>query len=216
MDISFQETVQDFNSQGNTELEICNIKKVDAYCSKIQFSSGPSFFISQKYFHLISPEEIYEGNFLSGEKLSELIHTGFCYTVEQAALAYLNRAEQCRQGLETKLYKKNYDSMVVKEVLDVLEAEGYLDDSRFAQAWIRNRMISHCEGKTKLLAELSLRGINRHVAQKAVEEYFSLVPEEEIFQKALNKCKRLGYDNEKMIKKLLNQGFSYNFIKKNL
>lgn len=216
MDISFQETVQDFNSQENTELEICNIKKVDAYCSKIQLSFGPSFFMSQKYFHIITPEEIYEGNIISGEKLDDLIHSGFCYSVEQAALSYLNRAEQCRKGLETKLYKKNYDSLVVSEVLDVLESEGYLNDFRFATAWIRNRMIGHCEGKTKLLAELCFRGINRDVAQEAIAEYFSIVPEEEVFAKALSKCNRLGYDQEKTIKKLINLGFSHSFIKKNL
>lgn len=172
--------------------------------------------MSQKYFHIITPEEIYEGNIISGEKLDDLIHSGFCYSVEQAALSYLNRAEQCRKGLETKLYKKNYDSLVVSEVLDVLESEGYLNDFRFATAWIRNRMIGHCEGKTKLLAELCFRGINRDVAQEAIAEYFSIVPEEEVFAKALSKCNRLGYDQEKTIKKLINLGFSHSYIKKNL
>lgn len=213
MDIPIQDTVQDFESQKSTELVICNIKKVDAYCSKLQFTSGPSFFISEKYFKSIKSQNIYIGSVFRNQELEELLYSGFCYNVEQIALNYLNRAEQCHKGLALKLIKKGYQKDIVEDVLCILEAEGFLNDFRFASAWIRNRMISHAEGRSKLLSGLLNRGIKKDIALEAINDYFELVEESTILNKAYQKCLRLGYSEEKIQKKLIDNGFDYRDVK---
>lgn len=176
--------------------------------------SGPSFFIRTVYLSLITPEQIKEGVEFLDEKEEELVDAGLCFAVEQKALDYLNRSEQYRMGLTAKLLAKGFAKDNISRALDYLEGKKYLDDRRFAGVWLRNRAITHAEGRTKLALELASRGINRTFINEALDEFFEENSEEEICMRAYAKCKKIKKDEDKIIAYLLKNGFTIKLVNK--
>ena len=127
----------------------------------------------------------------------------------QKALALLARCEQCRAGMERKLLQKGYSKAVVSGVLDALEEKGFLSDERFARAWLNSRRIGKAEGRTRLLAELSARGISKEISKKAVDDFFEEFSEEEICAKAARKFLSQGKSGEKLMAAMTRSGFAY-------
>ncbi len=160
------------------------------------------------------PDEITEGQEFLGEKEEELVDAGFCFVVEKKALDYLNRSEQYRKGLTAKLISKGFSKIHINKVLDYLERKKYLDDRRFAGAWLRNRVLSHAEGRTKLSMELNARGIDKSYIADALDEFFAENDEETLCKCAFEKCKRLKKNQDKTISYLLKNGFSIKLIQK--
>lgn len=176
--------------------------------------SGPSFFIRTIYLSLIQPDEIVDGAEFFEDKEEELVDAGLCFAVEQKALDYLNRSEQYRMGLTAKLLSKGFSKFHINKALDYLEEKKYLDDRRFAGVWLRNRAITHAEGRTKLSMELSSRGINKTFINEALDEFFEENPEEKICLRAYEKCKKIKKDEEKIVPYLIKNGFSLKLIQK--
>jgi len=56
MDLSLQQDFCASTPLEKTKLELIEKKKVSAFCSKLQFLSGPSFFISERYFNFLNED----------------------------------------------------------------------------------------------------------------------------------------------------------------
>lgn len=175
---------------------------------QITTESGPSFFIRPVYLSLLSVEQLVCGAQFLEQEEDELINAGFCFAAEQKALDYLNRSEQYRLGLTSKLLAKSFDKNHINQALDYLESKKYLDDRRFARMWLNNRKINHAEGRSKLFANLCAKGISKEFINSALDDFFNENSEEEICLRALKKCKRLKKSEEQIITYLLKNGFS--------
>ncbi len=79
------------------------------------------------------------------------------------------RAEQHSRTLEAKLLSKGFGPGEIQNALASLEAEGILDDARYAAAWARARLRRKPEGPRVLAAELRARGIRREDAAAVME-----------------------------------------------
>ena len=166
------------------------------------------------YLSLINPDDIVDGAEFLDEKEEELVDAGLCFAVEQKALDYLNRSEQYRMGLTAKLIAKGFAKSNINRALDYLESKKYLDDRRFAGVWLRNRAITHAEGRSKLSMELAARGINKAYITEALDEFFEEISEEKICMRALKKCVKTKKDEDKITQYLLKNGFSIKLIQK--
>ncbi|MBR5933942.1 MAG: regulatory protein RecX [Treponema sp.] len=174
--------------------------------------AGPSFFIRSIYLTQISVEEITEGAEFLEDRETELVNAGLCFAAEQKALDYLNRSEQYRMGLTSKLMAKGFDKFSIEKALDYLESKKYLDDRRFARIWLNNRRITHAEGRIKLSKELAARGIDKEFIKEALDEFFEENPEEALCMRAYRKCMKLKKSQEKTISYLLKNGFALKLI----
>ncbi len=179
---------------------------------KLTPEEGSAFFVRKEYL----PEGLFErinvGLEFDDEETDSLLDAGLTCAVELKAVGYLARAEQSRFGLTRKLIDKKYDKKYVEAALTYLEWRGYLSDLRFATAWLNTRKINHYEGRSRLSAELTARGIARDVANKALDEFFTENDEDELCRKAYEKLSKSKAD-EKLIAALLRSGFSMKQIK---
>ena len=179
---------------------------------KLTPEEGSAFFVRKEYL----PEGLFEridvGLEFDDEETDFLLDAGLTCAVELKAVGYLARAEQSRFGLTRKLIEKKYDKKYVEAALTYLEWRGYLSDLRFATAWLNTRKINHYEGRSRLSAELTARGIARDVANKALDEFFTENDEDELCRKAYEKLSKSKAD-EKLIAALLRSGFSMKQIK---
>ena len=179
---------------------------------KLTPEEGSAFFVRKEYL----PEGLFEridvGLEFDDEETDSLLDAGLTCAVELKAVGYLARAEQSRFGLTRKLIEKKYDKKYVEAALTYLEWRGYLSDLRYATAWLNTRKINHYEGRSRLSAELTARGIARDVANKALDEFFTENDEDELCRKAYEKLSKSKAD-EKLIAALLRSGFSMKQIK---
>lgn len=180
---------------------------------KISPEEGSAFFIRPEYLITVPFESIDVGEEFDDLKTDEILDAGLTCVVELKAVEYLARAEQSRFGLTRKLITKKYEKKYIDLALTYLENRNYLSDERFARAWLNTRRINHFEGKSRLLAELQARGIEKETAVKAIEEFFIENDEMEICAKAYEKFKKRGKKEDKLIAAMLQAGFTYKQIK---
>lgn len=86
------------------------------------------------------------------------------------ALKLLARREHSRRELRHKLEAKGCAAAVVEPVLSSLEAERYLSDARFAEAYVRIRS-ERGYGPMRIRAELRERGVDDAVIDACLEPY---------------------------------------------
>lgn len=89
---------------------------------------------------------------------------------EETAYRLLAVRLRSRQELIGRLRRRGIASEIVDAVAAHLEAQGLLDDRRFARAWIQSRMALHRTGPLRLRHELAGKGVAREVIAGALGE----------------------------------------------
>lgn len=181
-------------------------------CCKIQFSNGAVFFIRAAYLSLLCIEDLEQQQTYTAKELEDITQAQTIYKAEQTARRYLERSEHSRFMLVRKLTAKGISAESIQKALDYLEEQGVLSDRRFAQAWVHTRIIHKYEGRSRLTAELSARGIHKHEAQTAVDKLFITVSEKELCKKAIQRCRKQGKTDKALRAALGRYGFSYKLI----
>jgi len=194
--------------QKSKNYRITSIKIINDSLLQITVDSLNTFYLRKNYLEkqniIFDVEEE-----LSQEEFEDCINAGLTFTVEKKAMEYLAKTEQSRFLLKNKLKKKEHPIFAIEKSLDYLEVKGYLNDSRYAMAFLRNRSISHFEGRNRLLQELLQRGVEKKIAQEQIDFFFEEKDEIEICKKALEKLRRIGKKEEKIPSTLEKLGFSY-------
>ena len=85
------------------------------------------------------------------------------------ALDLLARREHGRLELRRKLLARSHAEGVADEVLGRLEREGLLDESRFAEQFVRSRT-GRGQGPAKIRAQLLQRGVGESLIDTALAE----------------------------------------------
>jgi regulatory protein len=181
---------------------------------KLHTDSGQSFLFRARYLDCIDIDSLHEDDALAAGIFEHLLAASYAYLAEQKAMLLLNRSEQCRFLLSQKLRKKNFDDLACAKALDYLEETGLLDDSRYARAWLNERSGKKSEGRKRLEAELSKRGISHNVIQNALDSFFALHDEDEACRAAYEKSLRLKKPPEQIRAYLQRQGFTFAQIKR--
>ena len=84
-------------------------------------------------------------------------------------LEYRNRTER---GLAEKLREAGFSFEAVADGMDYVRSFGYLNDQRYAETYIANRMES--QSRQKMLQDLTKKGIDRDTFDRAWEEITQL------------------------------------------
>lgn len=89
-----------------------------------------------------------------------------CY---QAALRILNYRFNSEAELRRKLSAKDFDAETIDATIARLREEKWLDDERFAGAFVRTRQLKKV-GRGRVRRELAAAGVARDVAARAIAE----------------------------------------------
>lgn len=168
------------------------------------------------YLQTIPAEAVTDGATFGDEQADDIVRAGEAFAVEKKCENLLARSEQYRAGLERKMLQKGFAKEPIALALDYLEGKNFLNDERFASSWLRMHALSKCQGRARLTSELLSRGISRAITARAVDEFFAEHDESELCRKAREKAARAGRTGDKLIKYLLDSGFSYKIIQKEL
>jgi regulatory protein len=108
------------------------------------------------------------GSLLDEAQLREVERAGAAEDAYRAAVRLLAARGRSSHEIMRRLRQKGMPPDAVAEAVGRLEVAGVLDDVRFAEAFAAARA-ERGFGRTRILAELARRGVDRRVAERAVD-----------------------------------------------
>ena len=111
-----------------------------------------------------------------------------------------------------KIQKPEYGitDQAIDQVIEKLQAKNYLNDVNFTTFYIENRFQKKGISAKRLQQELLKKGIDQKIIEQALND--SARDDSEEIKKIIAKKRRKNYDDDKLIRYLLNQGFDYSLV----
>ncbi len=140
-------------------------------------------------------------------------------------LRLLTVRARSRAELEAQLTKRGYPEDVSARVLDRLTQVGLIDDTAFAEEWVRSRRTNSGKGKRALAAELRTKGIDTEVIAETLDSVDAGEWRVQAEQLVANKLRRENLDDEvKVTRRLVgmlarrgyNQSMAFDVVKTQL
>ena len=161
-----------------------------------------------------------KGREVSEESIGAIISEQRIIEAKSTAYNYASYKFRTAFQVKDKLRQKNFSQSEIQAAIEFLENFDLLDDEKFSRQYIESSLQRKNIGKTKLLASLLEKSIDKSIAKHAIEQYY---PEEDTLAIALRSAeKKLRLISNKpqvkwrslLISHLLRQGFSYEIINK--
>ena len=155
---------------------------------EVTLSNASSFFVLSPIW---AATGLREGDELNERQVEEITERSTRQRIETTALDLLARREHTRQQLIGKLALRYREDDLCRAVVNDLAGRGLQSDERFADSWLRHRIVSHPESRARLEADLRARGVAEATARMVLD---SVMEEEEI-------------DDSVMIRRLLDKWY---------
>ncbi|MDP9347637.1 MAG: recombination regulator RecX [Gemmatimonadota bacterium] len=145
-------------------------------------------------------EHLHVGDEITGERIAELERKDLAWKAREAALVLLAFRPRTAAELRRRLVQKEYPEDVAEGCVEQLVELGLVDDSSFAQTFVRDRVRLKPKGRRRLAQELRAKGVDGETAQQAISGVFEHeeVSETELAREAAAKwSRRPGEDRQK-------------------
>lgn len=117
---------------------------------------------------------------------------------------YCAYQERCRSEVMTKMRHIGADSRQCTEMLVILEQEGFVDDERYARAYVRGKFRINGWGRLKIRNGLRAKLIDSSLIETAIKEEINEEEYMELLKKILS---------SKGLQTVLSRGFEPSLIK---
>ncbi|MFB0959406.1 MAG: regulatory protein RecX [Clostridiaceae bacterium] len=181
----------------------------------MQDPDSPQFLLSQE---VAFRRSLRPGSRIELTELQDLIREDELVKAREAGLHLLDVRMRTRKEVRDKLKEKDFSDRAIEATLESLASYGFLDDEKFAQAYLKERIRQR--GSRAIEQELFQKGVDREIAQDLLED---MSDAEESHALAACRKKVLSLKNrgleenkirEKVYRFLLSRGYDYNLIKK--
>ncbi len=142
-------------------------------------------------------------------------------TPEQALLQMADicsRSEHSSREIREKLLKKGLTIPHTEEIVKKLIENNFIDDNRFAKAFVSDKIRFGLWGRNKIRMGLFAKGIDAHTVQEALENIDLKEYGQALLRAARNRAKNLDledYDSRmKLYRALASKGFESQYITK--
>lgn len=131
----------------------------------------------------------------------------------QVAIKALARRARSSAEIRALLARRKGGKADIEAVIHRLKENGYLDDVRFARAFVASRIENRLEGKVRVRRELAARRVKPELADEAVRRGYEAVDEAQLLRKYLQRKLRVSKPLNKpsavqsLYRRLLRAGF---------
>ncbi len=179
---------------------------------KLSLSSDESLILPAEKYALTG---LKEGGVLSREELLDLKKDEAMYAARRRALKLLERREFTAAQLKLKLSEAMFPKEIILAVLKDLTSRGYLNDEKYAEAWIASQLKRKPQGRRLLIIGLRRKGVAREEAERLIGAAYSQDQEEEACEALMRKvADRRGLDADELFPVMARRGFSPPLIRK--
>lgn len=113
------------------------------------------------------------GDLVTDAQLAELELRDQTWKAREAALNLLSFRPRTAAELRRRLREKGFDEAIADECAAALEQRGLVDDSSFAEMFVRDRVRLRPRGRRRLVQELRSRGVDAETAGAAIAEVWA-------------------------------------------
>lgn len=192
--------------------------KITAIKQQERLKGRYSIFVDEKYAFSFSADALLEEKLHTGQELdtAELKRYKKLSDDDKAynlTLAYVARRIRSEWELHDYFRRKGYDEELSQQILEKLDRLGFVDDLKFAEAWVWNRRLLKSVSRRRLTQELRQKRITDETIEQVLSE--DEADEREVLRELVErKRKQSKYqDNLKIMQYLARQGFNYDDIK---
>ncbi len=139
-------------------------------------------------------------------------------TFQRAAKLLAAKPRSIAELRERLLEGPSTNKEVVETVIERLREYGYLDDERFALGYAQWKVKQRPIGRRRLERDLTMKQVERTVADQALDQVFEETPEQVLIDRAIEKRTRLRglpstrAEAKSLFDHLLRQGFSFELV----
>jgi len=199
-------------------MRVNKIVKKDARNVLIHCDNDEVLFLSVDIFY---KSGLKKNDEISDDRFSSLIKENRLFHIKQRAFRYLGRRQHSTSELRIKLKQKGYETELINHVLDDLKQKNYLDDTKFAEMFVEEKIKLKLWGEQKLRGELIKRGIKSEIISDVLR---NKITDEDKLNNAMTVASkkydtlRIRYSDKDVIKKKLitflnSRGYNYDVIK---
>lgn len=129
--------------------------------------------------------------------------------LQSKAQAYCAAAEHCPQDLQQKIYQWGGTAEQANTIIASLKSDGFMDEQRYCNAFVHDKLLYQGWGRVKLRAALSAKRLPENCIDEAIKnidetDYFS------VLQRLV--AQKKGVRPEQAVRFLLQRGFTFNEI----
>lgn len=169
---------------------------------------------------LVLKHRLRAGRELTPDERQAIVEDDRVAKAKTRALDYLAHKPRTETEVRRKLRQKEYSEPVIESVIERLHELSYLDDAEYAEQYVERRFASKGYGPVRIRQELRKRGIDRHLAETAVDDFFedesTLAAAREKAQKRWSRIAReddARKRRDKLYRYLKRRGYTYDTIR---
>lgn len=167
-----------------------------------------SVFLNNEYTFSCSSELVYSyklkvGNKVDLEYLKELAQEDNFLCCKNDALRVIEKSYKTEKEMYDKLINRDYDEIVVKKTLEFLKSYSFVDDFKYAELYIKEKIKS--QGKNKIKYSLLKKGIDEKLVKEKLSQIDSDIEysvAKTLAEKKYELIKKTEKDSRKQYKKL--------------
>ncbi len=177
-----------------------------------------SIYVDGKYVFSFSENELLDlglrvGQEFNDGELEKLKKTSIEDKAYMRSLDLIMRRQRSEWEVRDYLKRKDYEPDVIEKILEKLSRAGYVDDKKFAEAWVNNRRLLKSTSKRKLIMELRQKRVNQEVISEVLAD--DQTDEQQVLRDLVIKKRQQSryQDDTKLMQYLMRQGFNYDDVK---
>lgn len=202
----------------NDELRIISVKaKKNGQSCLISFNNDD---VLECSYDLVLKHHLSKNSYINSDLFSELQKEQRIYVLKQVAYNFVSYKPRTEKQIRLKLKEKGYDKSESDLAIEFLLKFDLVDDEKYAKQFISDYLKRKSAGKSKLISELIMKGIDKSLAKNVLNQYYPENAAYEIALRAANKKFKLirNKTGEKqkssLIKYLQFSGFDWDIIRK--
>lgn len=183
-----------------------------------------NIYLDEEYAFSCSAELVYKYNLkkdtiIEDENIANIIKNDNIMKCRNSALRIVERTCKTEDEIREKLILKEYDDYSINETINFLKEYSFIDDEKYANAYVKDRMKR--EGKNKIKYSLKKKGIDEEQIERAISNIDANEEEEiarELAVKKYNILSKREADKLKLKQKLtrflISKGYNYELTNK--
>lgn len=135
----------------------------------------------------------------------------------QAMASLCAKREYCAYDIREKLFRRGLEQSEVQQILTRLEDEGYINEARYAKAFVHDKTLYDAWGFLKTKQALRAKGVAEHLIQEAIEAFPQQQYEDVLDRVVRNKQRsvkgKTAYETkQKLARSVIAKGFEPNKV----
>lgn len=180
-------------------------------------------YVNEDFLFACSAEIIYNYGLKSGEKINidkikSIIEEDNYIKCKNDALHSIEKAYKTQKQIVEKLLAKGYEKSTIDKVILFLKEYNFLDDSKFAEMYVKEKLAS--QGRNKIKYSLIQKGIDESIIKEKLQNIDKEKEENSLEKLGMSKYEQLikrEEDTRKIYKKLgdylIRRGYPWEDVK---